>query len=131
MKTSTTRIILGTAAVLMATGLAACSKSETGQSSAQMSAEQAAATQSAKIQNAATQAAATQATTTFAIEKMTCASCPISVRKAMKRVDGVKSVKVDFETKLAVVVYDPAQTTPDEISAASTDVGYPASEVTG
>lgn len=72
---------------------------------------------------------ATQSTAKFSIEKMTCATCPISVRKAMKRVDGVKSVEVDFETKVATVVYDPALTTAADIAAASTNVGYPATEI--
>jgi len=82
-------------------------------------------------QSPVVQAAATQATTTITVEKMTCATCPISVRKAMKRVDGVKSVAVDFKTKIATVVYDPAPTTPAQIAAASTEVGYPARETIG
>jgi len=68
-------------------------------------------------------------TASFTIEKMTCDTCPISVRKAMKRVDGVETVKVDFETKVAVVTYDADITTAAEIAAASTDVGYPATQV--
>ncbi len=72
---------------------------------------------------------AIEQTQSFTIEKMTCAACPITVRKAMQRVDGVKSVKVDFDSKIAVVVFDPAITTTDKIAAASTDVGYPATPV--
>lgn len=63
---------------------------------------------------------------TFNVEKMTCATCPITVKKAMQRVDGVKSVKVDLDSKTAVAVYDPSVTTVDKIAAASTDVGFPA-----
>ena len=74
-------------------------------------------------------AEATEASAQFSIENMTCATCPISVRNAMKRVDGVKSVEVDFETKVATVVYDPALTTAADIAAASTNVGYPATEI--
>ncbi len=74
-------------------------------------------------------AEATQATAQFSVENMTCATCPISVKNAMKRVDGVKSVDVDFDTKIATVVYDPAKTTAAEIAAASTGVGYPATEI--
>ena len=65
-------------------------------------------------------------TVTFDVEKMTCATCPISVRKAMQRVDGVKEVKVDLETKSAVVTFDAGITTVAEIGKASTDVGFPA-----
>ena len=72
-------------------------------------------------------AQAVEQTQTFSIEKMTCATCPISVKKAMSRVDGVHSVTVDFDTKTAVAVFDPAQTSATEIANASTNVGFPAS----
>jgi len=80
--------------------------------------------------HAQTQVLVAEASSSFSIDKMTCATCPISVKKAMKRVDGVISVEVDYKTKVATVVYDPSKTTPSEIAAASTDVGYPANEVT-
>ena len=71
------------------------------------------------------QAAAVQ-TTTFSIENMTCALCPVTVKKAMEGVEGVRSVEVDFDTKTATVVFDPAVTNADAIAAASTNAGYPA-----
>lgn len=74
----------------------------------------------------AIQSVVQQETRTFAIENMTCATCPITVRKAMQGVKGVKSVDVDFEAKTATVVFDPAITTPDAIARASTNAGYPA-----
>ena len=74
--------------------------------------------------------AESEATSTFDVENMTCGTCPISVKKAMNRVEGVKSVEIDFKTKKATVVYDSNVATADQIAAASTDVGYPATEVT-
>ncbi len=74
-------------------------------------------------------AAAQQVTASFSIENMTCASCPISVRTAMKRVDGVNSVEIDYESKMATVVFDPAKTNTGQIAEASTKVGYPATEI--
>lgn len=65
-------------------------------------------------------------TVSFSVEKMTCATCPIAVRKAMERVEGVTEVKVDFDSKIAVVTFDSGMTTADAIGAASTDVGFPA-----
>jgi mercuric ion binding protein len=62
----------------------------------------------------------------FDVEKMTCATCPIAVRKAMQRVDGVKEVEVSLEDKSAVVTFDASVTTAEEIGQASTDVGFPA-----
>lgn len=74
----------------------------------------------------ATQVAVKERTQTFAIENMTCALCPVTVRTAMEKVAGVKSVAVDFEAKTATVVYDPSTATAEAIAAASTNAGYPA-----
>jgi len=74
-------------------------------------------------------AQAMEQTQTFAVEKMTCATCPIAVKTAMSRVDGVHSIAVDFETKTAVAVFDPRKTSAKAIAAASTDVGYPATPI--
>lgn len=65
-------------------------------------------------------------TVSLRIEKMTCALCPITVRKAMERTDGVQEVKVNFDTKIAVVTFDDSKTTAADVAQASTDVGYPA-----
>ena len=61
-------------------------------------------------------------TETFTIEKMTCATCPITVKK----VSGVSSVDVDFQAKTAKVTFDPERTTESAIASASTNAGYPA-----
>ena len=63
---------------------------------------------------------------TFMVDKMTCATCPITVRKAMQRVDGVKEVSVDFDTRTAKVIYDASLTDVKEIGEASSNVGFPA-----
>ena len=68
-------------------------------------------------------------TRTFAVENMTCALCPITVKTAMQGVDGVRSVEIDFHAKTATVVFDPAVATAEAIAAASTNAGYPAQPV--
>ena len=65
-------------------------------------------------------------TATIEVEKMTCATCPITVRKAMQRVEGVSEVQVDFESKSATVIYDSMMTSAQEIADASSSVGFPA-----
>lgn len=72
---------------------------------------------------------AAEQTVDMSIEKMTCALCPVTVRKAMEQVDGVVEVEVDYETKTATVRFDDAKTTESKIAQASTDVGYPATPV--
>jgi mercuric ion binding protein len=68
--------------------------------------------------------ATAQKQTTFAI--MTCATCPITVKKAMEGVAGVTAVTVDFAAKTARATYDPRRTNAAAIAAASTNAGYPA-----
>ena len=75
----------------------------------------------------AAQAATAEQRQVFAIENMTCELCPVTVKKAMEGVQGVKSVEVDFEAKTAAVTFDPSATTIEAIAAASTNAGYPAS----
>lgn len=74
-------------------------------------------------------AADDERTVAFEIDKMTCATCPITVRTAMRRVDGVKTVNVDLDSKTATVTYDAGVTTPSEIASASTNVGFPATAI--
>ncbi len=62
----------------------------------------------------------------YSIDNMTCALCPITVRKAMEKVAGVRDVKVDFKAKTATVLFDPTQATIEAIALASTNAGYPA-----
>jgi mercuric ion binding protein len=66
---------------------------------------------------------------TFTVDKMTCAVCPITVRKSMQRVDGVKDVSIDFDAKTATVIYDPTRTDAKQIGKASSDVGFPATVI--
>ncbi len=66
-----------------------------------------------------------EVTTRFTIEKMNCPLCPITVRKSMEKVSGVRQVEVDYEMKIATVVFNPALTSNKQIADASTDIGYP------
>ncbi len=72
---------------------------------------------------------AEEQTVTMNVDKMHCATCPITVRIAMEKVDGVIEVDVDYETKTATVTFDDSTTTAAEVAQASTDVGYPAALV--
>ncbi len=70
-------------------------------------------------------------TVTLAVSNMTCAACPITVKKALSRVPGVTKVSVSFERKQATVVFDDTQTTVSALTRATTDAGYPSTPVTG
>lgn len=64
-------------------------------------------------------------TVTLDVPGMTCAMCPITVEKALTRVDGVTKVDVTFETREAVVTFDDTRTTVAELTRATRDAGYP------
>jgi mercuric ion binding protein len=69
---------------------------------------------------------ASERTSTFIIENMTCALCPFTVETAMRRVDGVKDVVINFESKTATVMFEDSQTNIGAIAEASLNAGYPA-----
>ena len=71
-------------------------------------------------------AMATVQTVTLDVPGMTCSSCPITVKKALKKVDGVQQVKASFEKREAVVTFDDKKTSVEKLSLASTNAGYPA-----
>ena len=71
--------------------------------------------------------AAGTSTATLDVTNMTCAACPITVRKALEKVPGVGSAKIDLKTHRAVVAFDPARTTPELLTKATADAGFPSS----
>lgn len=75
---------------------------------------------------AAAQSVAPDQTVVFAVENMTCALCPVTVKRAMEGVAGVRSVQIDLQAHTATVQFDATSTTPDAIGFASTNAGYPA-----
>ncbi len=72
---------------------------------------------------------AAERTVTFAVDKMTCASCPYIVKKSIAAVPGVSSAEVSYEAKKAIVTFDDAKTSAAAIGAASTKAGFPARAV--
>lgn len=70
--------------------------------------------------------AATQ-TVTLAVPGMTCAACPITVKKALTKVDGVQQVEVSYEKREAVVIFDDAKTSTAKLTQATENAGYPSS----
>ena len=69
--------------------------------------------------------AGTLQTVTLDVQNMTCAVCPITVKKALERVPGVIDAKVDFDKKTARVSLDPEKTTPAALTKATAEAGYP------
>lgn len=62
---------------------------------------------------------ATYAKVEFGIDGMTCAmGCAKTIEKKMAKMEGVKSAKVDFDKRLAMVEYDEAKVTPQSLEEA-------------
>ena len=56
---------------------------------------------------------------------MTCAACPITVKKALSKVEGVSKTDVTFEKRQAVVTFDDSKTNIQKLTKATEDAGYP------
>src|SRR6266404_5849369 len=64
-------------------------------------------------------------TVTLNVPGMTCPTCPITIKKALNKVQGVSKVDVSYEKKQAVVTFDDTKTGPNALVKATTDAGYP------
>ena len=74
-------------------------------------------------------AAAAMKTVTLLVPGMNCATCPITVKKALGKVDGVTKTEVNFEKRAAVVTFDDARTSLEALTRATGDAGYPSTLV--
>lgn len=64
-------------------------------------------------------------TIVLAVENMTCAVCPITVKKALEKVPGVTAAAVDFEHKTATVQFDQDKASAGTLIKATTEAGFP------
>ena len=58
------------------------------------------------------------------IDGMTCSSCATRITKAVRKVGGVESVRVDLGADEAIVTFDPARTSLVAIGGAIERAGY-------
>ena len=66
-------------------------------------------------------------TVTLSVPSMTCTACPITVKAALSKVDGVSKTNVKYEQREAVVTFDDAKTSVLKLTQATTNAGYPSS----
>lgn len=62
----------------------------------------------------------------FNVEGMTCATCTVTTKAAVKKLNGIKDIQVSLDEKRAVIKYDDALTSSDEIKKKIDSVGYKA-----
>jgi mercuric ion binding protein len=68
---------------------------------------------------------ATEQSATLSVSGMNCPVCPITVKKSLQKVEGVKSVTVSYENKTATVSFDDLKTDITGLLTATENVGYP------
>jgi mercuric ion binding protein len=64
-------------------------------------------------------------TVSLNIPTMDCATCPITIKAALVKVPGVSKVKVSYDRREAVIVYDDSKATVTDLKKATEDAGYP------
>ncbi|MCI0356465.1 MAG: mercury resistance system periplasmic binding protein MerP [Acidobacteria bacterium] len=78
-----------------------------------------------------TSAWAAPKTVTLSVPGMTCAACPITIKKTLSCVDGVTAVDVSFDKKEATVTFDDQKATVDALTKATANAGFPSSPMEG
>jgi periplasmic mercuric ion binding protein len=68
--------------------------------------------------------AATQMVT-LSVPGMNCATCPITVKKALNQVSGVSKIEVNLSRREAKVTFDDTMTSAEALTRATKDAGYP------
>jgi mercuric ion binding protein len=63
-------------------------------------------------------------TVTLTVPGMTCAACPIIVKKALTKVNGVQKAEVSYEKREAVVSFDDAKINAGALTKAIENAGY-------
>jgi periplasmic mercuric ion binding protein len=64
-------------------------------------------------------------TITLNVPGMTCPACPITINKALNKVQGVSKVEISLEKKQAVVTFDDTKADTKTLVKATTESGYP------
>ncbi|MCI0363524.1 MAG: mercury resistance system periplasmic binding protein MerP [Phycisphaerales bacterium] len=73
---------------------------------------------------------AAEQTVTLGVPGMSCVSCPTIVKGSLQEVEGVINVDVSFEQKTAVVTFDDAKASVEDLINATTNAGFPSQLVT-
>jgi copper chaperone CopZ len=74
----------------------------------------------------AAQASAGDSKVTIPVEGLTCASCSLAVRRALKKMDGVKSIEPGPQENEAVITYDASKVRPEQFVEAINNLGFKA-----
>jgi len=68
---------------------------------------------------------AAQRSVILSVPGLNCAACPITIKKALEKGEGITAVTIDLERKQATVTFDDTRTATAKLIQATTDAGYP------
>jgi len=74
--------------------------------------------------SAPSQPAAADAKLAVSVEGVSCASCTLGIRRALKKLDGVKKVEPGSASNQAVVTYDAMKVRTEQIVQTINDLGF-------
>lgn len=63
-------------------------------------------------------------TVVLSVPGMNCASCPLTVKTALKKVAGVSDIDVAYKQKEVTVTFDDTKTKIEALTQATTEAGY-------
>lgn len=69
-------------------------------------------------------------TVTLSVPGMTCSACPITIKVALNKVDGVAQVDVSYPDREAVITFDDTRTSVEALTQATSNAGYPSTPTT-
>lgn len=81
------------------------------------------------VTQASRYAQASVKTVTLDIEGMTCGQCAASINTALKKIEGVRKIDINFEQKGGTVEYDPAKVSEKTIVETVNKTGFKAQPV--
>ena len=64
-------------------------------------------------------------TVTLSVPGMTCSTCPITIKIALSKVEGVSQVDVSYPDREAMVTFDDTRTSMKALTEATSNAGYP------
>lgn len=126
-------ILYGALGVGAAAGLSICDLCQSNRQTAQVTSVPTAyaATVASSMPVAHAVLAAEPKIVRFKVDGMTCGGCVVGVRKVLTRLDGVSKADVSYEGQRAIVTYDPAKVSVEQMIAAIKTLGFKATVVTG
>lgn len=69
-------------------------------------------------------------TVVLAVQGMTCDGCAAHIKETLQAMEGVENADVTFESRKAVVTFQPDKVNPDNLTKAVVEIGYEATPLT-